>query len=658
MEAKGIKFDAAKYERKIALESLPEEVQKQAKEYVDRLAWTGRITGYTGWLADKTSNTFEAIKGDPIMPGDDTNTKAFKTFRNIVGTVIKLTTLPFSSVLFRGIQQIKNVVPFLGLFQRRMTLDENGKYVPTGTGLQYFELFREYRYYNASKNVYDTVRATNWEVFNRAAYSLLPGTLAFLLFQSMFTFGFDDEEEDKIYNELGFFSPDKFRMFLSGKGRFKADLTSNTLITGDYDTDMKSIMEGMGIQYEPNSVYRKTKDGSFAKVPIVGSYKDAPYGVFLSALAAVQERLLFAKEVAGGSKVVRDPLGPGEVFSIMALSGVGFLSEFGLSGALDQLKAVAGLLSGDAEEIGDINRALKKSAQTGVRQLVPGAAFASFWANLKGMYKDEDRRKGMGILESAIANTYVIEDFLDTYDYDALGKKLPYQESPYPVLGSLERAVASLNNDNYTLLTNSTFKDRQTYADQLRSRFLDLASTIRKQTPRDVAKTEMTVISEFDEKTKYQIGMDAGTYKAQMLEENAETLEKYWEAYQFGDLEEKVSSKGDYASTLNAVNNIGNDQAYCDRVLEMLENNADEIESNSGLVVSTVRDEITADSKLISNTILGDSKYYKKSKLIDLLYLNNLAIDKDGKIVYNKKYSEIYTDEAHDQYMISNQNEF
>jgi len=647
MAALGKNFDEKRYEKKVATSEavLPAEVQRRVKEYADRLAWTGRIFGYSGWMANKLNGAFEKFNGEPILPNDSLPTTLRKLAIQIPLTAVKMVAIPFPGVLFRGMQSVKNAT-ILGLFQRKVVKGLDGKYTQgKGWPLQFF---KEHRLYNSAGNVDEVIKASNWEVASRIAWSTVPSVMAWALFQAMFTFDFEDDEEEKEYNEMGYFNPLKFGAFFENGATIKLKSDSDWLITGEYDSDMEAVFRGKGLQYFPNAIYYKGK-----KLPIVGGYKDMPWGIFFSGLAAVQERELYAEKVKGSSDATRDPLTTSDVFKIMALSGVGFLSEFGLTGALEQLSFITGIFSGEVDD-----KVFQKAQKNLVRTNIPAVGFATWSANLKGMYKDDDKRKGIGVLSGAMANAYVFDDFIDTYDFDALGKRIPYQESPYPILGSVERAVASINNSNYSLLTNSTFKDRQTKADIIRSKYSDFATLIRKQSPKDVLKSERTIVETFDDQSNYDMALAAATSKGEMLDTYYEYLDGL--------------ERGDFSKRLREINNIGNDHAFCSKVLTVLENNADKIMNETGLSIQDIVSKIgiRPKSKIgLTNVQDKNSKgefkydangnpvmvpgYFKRSKLVELLYEYDIKVTSDGQLKFNQKYQDTYDREEFEDYMNS-----
>jgi hypothetical protein len=661
----GLGFDKKRYERKIAVEALPEEVQQQIKDYADRLAWTGRIMGKSGQYSKATNNLYTKGLGEPFgvsggkrVRDEGTLVSIGKLAWMMFVTTVKMLTIPFPGVQFRGAQMIKNSLPLAGIIQKRMILDENGNYIPKGG----FQLFSEYREYSSAGKVIDVVKATKWDFWNRAAASALPVIFSSFLFQAMFTFKFDDEEEDKKYNELGALDPRQLMMIYdqASEGKVSVDLDSREdwFITGDYDNDVKAVLESKGTQYEPFAIYKKDERGVFKKIPFLGSYKDAPYGVYLNGMAAVFERNLLAKQVKGSGKATRDPLTPGELFAIMSFGSVSFLGEFGLNGVSDNIKIVTALFEDNPEALSKVDYTFKRLQQNAVRQNTPQSAFASFWANIRGMYTGEGKRKGLDVVDGALANTYVMGDLVDTYDYDALGRRIPYQESPYPLLAGLERGIASVNNSAYSILNSTVFEQTITNADRIRTKEVDFAALIRKMSTQDVLKTEMTVVAMGDEEVRYFMGLEAANNKFQMLEDYYEYLDSL--------------DRSDLSKRLRAVNTKGNEHAFCNYVLGVLETKAEEFNFKTDITVNDLRELIstipedgiglTSKHEATKKGVLKYNEdgtpvlkpaYYKKSKLIDFLYKNNIHIKADGSIDFTKNYSAIYNDDVHEEYMLN-----
>jgi hypothetical protein len=249
-------------------------------------------------------------------------------------------------------------------------------------------------------------------------------------------------------------------------------------------------------------------------------------------------------------------------------------------------------------------------------------------------------------------------DLVDTYDYDALGRRIPYQESPYPLLAGLERGIASVNNSAYSILNSTVFEQTITNADRIRTKEVDFAALIRKMSTQDVLKTEMTVVAMGDEEVRYFMGLEAANNKFQMLEDYYEYLDSL--------------DRSDLSKRLRAVNTKGNEHAFCNYVLGVLETKAEEFNFKTDITVNDLRELIstipedgiglTSKHEATKKGVLKYNEdgtpvlkpaYYKKSKLIDFLYKNNIHIKADGSIDFTKNYSAIYNDDVHEEYMLN-----
>jgi len=624
-EAKGLKLNKSQFAKKLRLDFLPVATQNRVKEYADRLAYTGRLTGLSSVGAHYANAAFDILNGDPIDTTDSTFKKMTKLAKTIFGVTVKFSIMPFPNVYFRSLQGIKNTT-LLGLFQRRIELDETGKVVRE-RGLQRFS---EHRYYGGSVNkVIEVIEASPWEKFTRYAQAISIPIIAATVFQSIFGFEFEDEEEEKLYNSYGKFDPRRAQMVLDPSKDFKLVINEDTetLVTGAYDSRIASIINSSGGTYYEYTIYNKDSNGVYKPITLGSAYKDSPWGGYFAAMAAMQERIVFGKEVVGGGSATRDNIDTKEMFLISALGMWGFVSEAGISDATEKFTSIAGMLSGKPEEYKKATQIVGQTAKGFVRQNTPVSAMLNWIGNLDGMIRGDDKKKGLGILDASLANTYPYSNFTDRYDFDATGKPIPYQMSPYMFTSSLETTLASLNNEKISLMNDTTFESRTDNADKIRVKYSDLASNIAKYYPKETEKLDLAVVKVTTEEDNYEISFNAAKYKGQMLNENYEYLDEL--------------PKLDLEKNLKNINDRANWHAFVEKGLEYLTAASKQLEAK-GLSVDLLMEGVETYPK--DGIGIVDGGYYWKKAFIDNLIASRVFIDKDGKVEIGKDYSKLYED--------------
>lgn len=377
----------------------------QSEDQMRRIAFTGRIAGFSGRSVQKINQWFNSISEVGATDGQ----------KNIgalwAASLTRLATSPFAGATFRFIQLVKNSTPF-GLLQ----LNKQNKKGP----LDIF--FSEYNYYNVYTGEVETIPATVFEKEQRIAMALLPTAVAMTMLASMFDL--DDEEDIKI-------SDDSY------------------LFTTSYSPAMKTKIEASGETYEPYSIYEK-KGNTYKRVM---GYKDYGPLWFLSGIGRLQEKILFDQEAAKmGEKAegqAKDPLSTWEALG----ESIRSLMSFSTQGNLSSGAGVVAGIAEAAEGAGDISYPLIKAGQGFVRQMIPFAALQSEADNYYSLL-GAAKKEGTNMVTKIADDMILFRPLFNNTDFDILGEDVV--KGPYgpPITIATTSAVQglghSINGPRYT----------------------------------------------------------------------------------------------------------------------------------------------------------------------------------------------------------------